>query len=388
MGAGVLLAPTAHAADKWGSGYTIPDSNQRPGKSHLGAFDNRGTLLPHVTTQAYCADPTEPGPEAGGKYSAVKTFSTWTSKASGKQVSAADVHRAAYLLSRQHKTDRGAAAVDAAVYTYLNRGTSYALPNGHRALERLAYKTVPASVKNVALSYIAEANRFAGPYKVNIHAPSVIKPGTKVPVTVDVTSASGYKLPNTQLKLSGATNATVTTNLAGTARTTITAPKSGAADLQATAGHLPSTKLHAQLPSKAPAQRVVVVAGSSTAKATAHIKTASKSGSLKITKSASDTHKALAGVQFQIKDQQGKVVATGKTDVSGVLEIKNLAPGQYAVHEVRAVEGYQLSADQHASVGTLKATNVKVVDTKIPEKSGPRTHSVHLPGNVLPQTGA
>ncbi|MFF8786782.1 collagen binding domain-containing protein [Streptomyces sp. NPDC015125] len=393
MGTGILLPSNAFAYDKFGPGFTIPDSAGHAGASHLGAFGKPGSLFPHAITHGYCADPTLPGPAAGGKYSAITPFKSWTSKATGQKVSDSDFNRAAFILSdTRQPTDAQAAAVDAVVYTTLNRGSDYALPNGKRALQRLSYKNVPASVKKLAATYMAEAERFAGPYKVNIHAGTKATRGTKVPVTLDVTSATGHKLPNTQLnlKISGAASGTtsVTTNAAGTARTTITTSKAGALNLQATAAKLPSTTLHAQTPSNANAQRIVTAGGHSTATATAHLKVAAGHGGLKVIKTAADTHKLMAGVEFAVKDRSGKTVAKGSTDAHGVWQAKDLAPGTYTLHEVRAAEGYQLAPDRRVSVGDLVASTVAVTDTKIQKKPAPHHGPVRLPGNVLPQTGA
>ncbi|MER0476889.1 SpaA isopeptide-forming pilin-related protein [Streptomyces sp. Edi2] len=393
LGTGILLAPNAFAYDKYGPGYSIPDSAGHAGASHLGAFGKPGSLFPHAIAHAYCADPTLPGPAAGGKYSPITPFKSWTSKATGKKVSSSDFNRAAFVLSdTRQPTDAQAAAVDAVIYTYLNRGSDYALPNGKRALERLSYKNVPASVKTLANTYMQEAERFAGPYRVNIHAGSKVSPGAKVPVTLDITSATGHKLPNTKLdlKVSGAASGTgsVTTNIAGTARTTITASKSGTINLQATAARLPSTTLHAQTPGNGKAQRVVVAGGHSTATATAHLKATTAHGGLKVVKTAADNHKVMVGVEFEVKDRHGKTVARGKTDAHGVWQVKDLAPGSYTVHEVRAAEGYRLAPDQRVSVGDLVTAKVSVTDTKVPQKPAPRPRPVHLPGNVLPKTGA
>ncbi|MGP4001365.1 hypothetical protein [Streptomyces sp. 8N706] len=100
LGAGILSAPSANAADKWGPVYLMADSTSKPDSSHTGAYGPPGQALPGVTGLAYRADPELDGPESAGSYGPAKEFTSWTSKATGKQASAQDVARAAYVLSK------------------------------------------------------------------------------------------------------------------------------------------------------------------------------------------------------------------------------------------------------------------------------------------------
>ncbi|MFJ8676709.1 collagen binding domain-containing protein [Streptomyces sp. NPDC093589] len=390
LGAGLVAAPSALAADKYGPGYSIPDSHGKPGASHLGAYGKPGSLFPNARFHGYCADPALPGPAAGGHYSPITEFSSWKSKATGAKVPAANIARAAMILSDlRQPTDAQAAAADAAITSYLNPGTTYALPNGKRALQRLSYRNVSPASQRLAVQYMKLADRYAGPYKVNVHMPDSLKPGEKARVQVDVTSAVGHKISNVKLNLSGATGAEqISTGPTGTATTTITAPKTGTATVKALAKTLPAYTLRAQIPSNPHAQRLVVTGGLSSAQATAHAKVSSANSGLKVVKTAADSHKVMAGVQFEVKDSRGNVVAEGTTDRQGIWQVKGLEHGSYTVHEVRAAEGYQLAPDKRVSVGDFAATTVSVTDVKIPKKTAPQGHAVHLPGNVLPQTGA
>ncbi|GAA3086518.1 hypothetical protein GCM10020000_86490 [Streptomyces olivoverticillatus] len=63
----------------------------------------------------------------------------------------------------------------------------------------------------------------------------------------------------------------------------------------------------------------------------------------------------------------------------------DLATGRYSAHEVQAVDGYQLAADQTVSVVSLKVPDVKVADTKIPERLAPPTF---VTISELPKSGA
>ncbi|MFD3422651.1 MSCRAMM family protein [Streptomyces decoyicus] len=388
LGAGLVAAPGAVAADKYGPGFPVKTTDGKPG--HFGPFGKPGSLYPNAPFHGYCADPHLPGPAAGGHYSPITTFKTWKSKLTGKQVPAANIAKAAFILSDQRQpTDAQAAAADAVITSELNPGSTYALPGGKRAIERLNAPGVPHTVKTLAAQYMRLADRYAGPYKVNIHMPAGLKPGAKARATVDVTSAAGNKITNVKVDVSGATGTKrLSTGPSGTATTTVTAPKEGTATVKAIAKVLPSYTLRAQIPSNPGAQRLVVTGGRSSAQATASAKVGGSHGGLTITKTAADTHKLQGGVAFEVKDRQGKTVAKGKTNASGVLKVTNLAPGQYVVHETRAAEGYQLAVDKPVQLGDHAATKISVSDAKIEKKPAARPRPVHPPRNVLPQTGA
>ncbi|MGW1976485.1 MSCRAMM family protein [Streptomyces sp. NPDC001889] len=394
LGAGILLAPSASAADKWGPGYLIADASGKPDASHIGAYGAPGQTLPGVKGLAYCADPTLDGPQAADGYGPAKEYTTWTS-VSGKKASAESIARAAYILAKYGQTsdDSQAAAVDAALYTHLEAGSTYALPGGKRALQRLSYPNVSPSAKTKATQYLAEADKYAGPYKLNIKPTSGsgdVKPGTKTDVTLDVTSAAGHKVPGVKLKLdlSGAATGTLTatTGADGTATATLTPVKDGTATLKATAASLPGTALNAILPENKKAQRMLVQGTPTSATAELQLKVIPLKGGIKVAKTAADSGKPLAGVEFEVKDSAGKTLATGKTDAAGHWTATGLAPGSYTVHEVRAVPGYQLAPDQTVTVTDGKDTPVAVKDVRIPEPEKPKPRPVTI--KELPKTGA
>lgn len=57
---------------------------------------------------------------------------------------------------------------------------------------------------------------------------------------------------------------------------------------------------------------------------------------------AADPQKALSGACFELKDEQGSVVASGTTDDSGFLSLAGLAPGVYRLEETAAPAGYKV----------------------------------------------
>ncbi|MEU1827153.1 SpaA isopeptide-forming pilin-related protein [Streptomyces abikoensis] len=391
VGAGALAAPGAVAADKWGPGYLILDAQGKPNMSHLGAYGAPGAPAHGITGRVYCADPELLGPEAGGQYGKISEVTTWASKATGKQVSKESVTRAAYVLSKYGDTasDVQAAAVDAALYSFLEEGSTYALPNGKRALQRVSYPNVPKDVKVKAEGFIAEAGKLAGPYKLNVHAPAALKPGEKTTVALDVTSAAGEKVPGVTIDVNGTGAAgagSVTTNDQGVATTTITPSRAGDVELKAVAKNLPGSTLRAQIPANDKAQRMLVAGGSTSVEAQLRVKADALKGGIKVVKTDSDTKKPLSGVEFEIKDKDKKTVAQGTTNAEGVWQVDNLPPGTYTVHEVKAVEGYQLAADQNVAVVEGKASDVSVVDVKIPQPEKPKPRPVEIP--ELPKTGA
>ncbi|MFI7087732.1 collagen binding domain-containing protein [Streptomyces anulatus] len=388
LGAGALLAPNAVAADKWGPGYLIADSTGNPDTSHIGGY-----ILPGIDGVAYCGDPELAGPDAADGYGPAQPVTSWSSKATGKTAAAQDLARAAYVLGKygQTRNDEQAAAVDAVVYTYLEAGSTYALPTGKRALERLGYPNVPPSVKDRATGYLDEAGQFAGPYKVNINpVGGPIKAGVKTSVILDVTAASGRKVPGVKLDLdvSGAAAGagSLTTNADGLATATVLPAKDGTIDVKASAKSLPATHLRSLTPDNAKAQRLLLAGGASNAQAEVQLKTESPKGRLTVTKTAADTQKPLSGVEFAVKDNAGKTVATGKTDTRGVWQTKALPVATYTVHETAAVEGYQLAADQKISITDGNTADVAVKDVRIPEQPKPKPRPVTIP--VLPQTGS
>lgn len=58
-----------------------------------------------------------------------------------------------------------------------------------------------------------------------------------------------------------------------------------------------------------------------------------------------NTQAPLAGVIFEIYEENGKLVQTVTTDATGVVTVTNLAPGSYLVKEKKGPDGYQIDTD-------------------------------------------
>lgn len=103
-----------------------------------------------------------------------------------------------------------------------------------------------------------------------------------------------------------------------------------------------------------------------------------QTGSLRIVKVEKDTTIPLAGATFCVKDENGQVVAEGKTDKDGVIVFEDLPFGSYVYQEVYAPEGYKLDDTEHkfeigAKTPTVEVTaeNEKIPTT--PSKDVPKT---------------
>ena len=385
----------AQASDAFGPGYAIKAADGL-GVSHLGPYGPPGAPVPGVSGLAYCTDPTLAGPVAAIGYGAPASHDSWMT-ASGAQVPTTDVSQAAYVLSRYGQTtsDSQAAAVDAAVTSLLNPGTTYALPDGARARQRVTDPAVPSSVAASAADMMANAERYAGPYSIRIQPQGTLQPGKQTLVKVTLTSASGAGVSGVRLSMtgeSGGKTETVTLDQPtdATGETVALVSPEGDHDVTATVRTtgLPATSLRAVTPTNPLAQRMVLAGGTSAAQgqATLHVSARTGTGHIQVTKKAAGSGKPLGGVEFAVRDDSGKTVSSGRTNSSGVWQTAGLAPGRYTLHEVQAAVGYTVAADRQVTVTDGVTTQVTVSDTAIPQQGIPAPRQV--PPGVLPQTGA
>jgi hypothetical protein len=104
-----------------------------------------------------------------------------------------------------------------------------------------------------------------------------------------------------------------------------------------------------------------------------------QTGSLRIVKVEKGTTTPLAGATFCVKDENGQVVAEGKTDKDGVIVFEDLPFGSYTYQEVYAPEGYKLDDTEHKFEINGKNNQVEVTaeNEKIPT----------TPAKDVPKTG-
>ncbi|MGH0540584.1 SpaA isopeptide-forming pilin-related protein [Bacillus cereus] len=106
-------------------------------------------------------------------------------------------------------------------------------------------------------------------------------------------------------------------------------------------------------------------------------------GNVEITKVDKDSQKALAGVVFEVQDEQGKVVTTVTTDKEGKATIADLSVGKYKLVEKESLPGYkQLTEPVSFEIkkGMTKVLSLKVENelldkgtveiTKVDKESG------------------
>ncbi|WP_424212689.1 SpaA isopeptide-forming pilin-related protein [Streptomyces sp. BI20] len=288
----------------------------------------------HGDLQTYCGDPSRRGPDAAGGYGDPVAVSDWMSSETGAKVGADAVARASYIISRYGQTtvDARAAAVDAAVYDLL-AGGSYGI-NGSRGKTRLAYPVVSPTSRTLALQYLDEARRLAGPYELHVR-PKVTETavGTKVSVDLSVTSkVSGAKIPGVRVAMTaGDAHGSVTTGADGTATWDATAAKAGKLTVKGVASGLPGAQLKKLDPKDSRAQRMLLAGDTASVAAEAPVDVKPATGGVTLHKSDPEGSR-MVGAAFQLLSGS-KVVAEGKTDSSGVLTFKGLAAGTYRLHE-------------------------------------------------------
>jgi hypothetical protein len=98
-----------------------------------------------------------------------------------------------------------------------------------------------------------------------------------------------------------------------------------------------------------------------------------KQGKIRIVKTDGQTKEALAGVVFEVRDADGKIVATLTTGADGTASTDWLPYGKYTVKEKAAKEGYVLDGTVH-EVWVVKDQTVytfTLQNSKVPEPPAP-----------------
>ncbi|MGW3390495.1 MSCRAMM family protein [Streptomyces cinereoruber] len=381
--AGTLAWAPAHAAphpapgyDTFGPGYEIPDSDGNAASSHIGAYGPPGMTV-YGSYETYCADPERPGPDQAGGYSGPTSVEHWTSSVTGRAVPDAHLAYTSYIVGKYGQTRDAAqaAAVDAAVYEWLAGGT-YGI-NGTRGTQRLAYPNVAPSARTLALGYLAEAKKYAGPYRLTLTPKTTHTPaGKKVTVTVAVTAQlSGAKVPGVKVALAEAgtdgEHGQVTTGQDGTADWEFTADTKGTATIRATAANLPGSQLKILTPRDSKAQRMLLAGDTTTASAHAAITVTPAPGGVTIHKKDPGGER-LVGAAFQLTDPTtGKVAAEGKTGADGTLAFDNLTPRTYRLRETDTGSPlHELVPDQDITITEGKSAAANPITVIDPFKQG------------------
>ena len=107
-----------------------------------------------------------------------------------------------------------------------------------------------------------------------------------------------------------------------------------------------------------------------------------QSGSLRIIKVEKGTDKRLEGATFCIKDENGQVVAEGKTDKNGEIFFDDLPVGSYTYQEIYAPEGYKLDDTEHKF--EIGGKTIEVEATVENEKTPTTTTTVPKTGDSRP----
>ena len=391
--AALASSTTAQASDIFGPGYSVPGDTGLP--SHLGSYGAPGAAVPGVNGQVYGADPSLAGPVASLGYGPSADYTTWR-RADGTAVAATNVRAAAFIASQYGATgdDVQAAAAAAALTSELNPGTTDALPDGARANARLSAPGVPAAVRSEALSMIANASRYPGPYTLRIRTDGTPQPHHTTGLTLSLTAQNGQGIPEAHIDLvatEGGRTQTLHlpgTDSTGTVRTTVTPTAADTITLEAQANNLPAPTLTAVTPHNPLAQRLVIPGTHTSARThlTLNGSPTQTPGRIQIIKRAANDGHVLAGVEFVVKDDAGRTVADGRTNSAGMWQTPQLAPGRYTLHEAKAAAGYTVAADRPVTVTSGTTTQAIVTDTRIPAPTTPAPRTV--PPGILPQTGA
>jgi hypothetical protein len=166
----------------------------------------------------------------------------------GSAPSARSTAISAYVLANYgaYRDSMQAAGVDTATY-HLLRGGSWRLGQA-RANARTRQTGHGSAVRSYAKSMIANAQKYAGPYKQAVSS-TLAAVGSSSKVTYRITSAAGYGMRNLPVKLTyGGTSVDGYTDASGYATAYFTVTQAGAATVTAAAGRVPEWRLVLRTP--------------------------------------------------------------------------------------------------------------------------------------------
>lgn len=87
-------------------------------------------------------------------------------------------------------------------------------------------------------------------------------------------------------------------------------------------------------------------------------------GELEVLKVDQDDEGALAGVEFELIDSEGKSVAKQETNEGGYILFKNLKIGEYILRETKSLEGYHTADDQKVIIKPNEKNSLTVINEK------------------------
>lgn len=174
----------------------------------------------------------------------------------GKAVSATNLRRMSRALWRYGRSDN--ATQQAAVMLYVHRLMGDGAPG------EVDPKALSAASQSVYARVVRDAERWAGPYKVQVKLPAKLVAGRAAEATVEVLTAGGTRVPGVDVALKvngGEAPATVNTGTSGLAKANVTATAPGSFTVDADAADLPGELPTMYVPTKGAAkvngQRVV-----------------------------------------------------------------------------------------------------------------------------------
>lgn len=280
----------------------------KAGEVWYGSYKTGGEL-------GYCGDPTAggtrlyaPNENGGASYSAVKTTTSWNPKTTGVgAMSAANVHRLAYVLAaRGHTTSNAQAAhVSYAVRTLVTS------PGGAKG----SAAPYAGDIKTGGQKLVAEAKNYAGPYTIPLRVTATDNGRSATVTAYQPVSATGKTMTGYTgtLTISGpavfaSNNAKTLTAPANGQPVALTSAGDGQVKVSVSYAKLPSAKLHYREPSKSNFQRILV------------------SGQTEPV-SAAASYTANVPNQPKVVTETSDQVASAGTSLTDTLQVSGMEPG-------------------------------------------------------------
>jgi hypothetical protein len=86
---------------------------------------------------------------------------------------------------------------------------------------------------------------------------------------------------------------------------------------------------------------------------------------LNIRKIDEDTREPIAGIKFQIKNENNKIIGEYITDENGNINLEELVPGEYYIKEIETIEGYILDEEEkNINIGYNENIEIEIANKK------------------------